>query len=256
MAALVGFALWLFLQPLFSRRRRRRLEQRPLPGPWRRQLQAALPRHLRLAPPLQRRLEARVQVFLDGKRFHGCAGFAIDDEVRLTIAAHACLLRLQPEADCYPGVREILVYPSAFWVHHPQPDEFGLVDDAPDLLAGEAWQQGRVILSWEDVTAAVGGGPGNVVVHEFAHQLDFETDTTVGAPALADYGDWATVFSAEFERLRAAGSPVLDAYGAEKPAEFFAVAAEAYVQSGAELARYHPELYRLLREYFVIETAG
>lgn len=255
-AAALVLAAWLLLQPLWAARQRRRLAARPLPASWRELLRRDVPLYRHLPPPLAERFEGQVQVFCAEKRFHGCDGFALDERAQLAVAGHACLLRLQPGADCYPEVREILLYPTAFWVHHEQPDEFGLVDDEPDLLAGEAWQHGRVILSWEDIAGALAGEPHNVVVHEFAHQVDFESPGAEGAPQLADYGEWARVFTHEFERLRANGSPVIDAYGAENPAEFFAVAAEAYIQDGPELAHHHGELYRLLRDYFLIDTAA
>lgn len=256
-AAVTGLVIaWIALPPLLRARRRRRLAATALPAPRRRLLARAVPLYARLPAPLARRLEAQLQVFLHEKRFAGCGGFRIDERARLAIAGNACLLRLQPRAHCYPELREILVYPTAFWVRHELPDEHGLVDEAPDLLAGEAWDSGRVVLSWDDIEDALAGGPSNVIVHEFAHQVDFESPGSIGAPQLADYADWTRVFTREFEHLRSAGSPVLDAYGAENPAEFFAVATETYIQCGGELARHHPELYHLLRDYFLIDTAG
>jgi Mlc titration factor MtfA (ptsG expression regulator) len=112
-----------------------------------------------------------------------------------------------------------------------------------------------VILSWEDVAAALDGADYNVVVHEFAHQLDYDAPGTVGAPALADYRDWAAAFSEAFEILRRDGSPVIDPYGAEDPAEFFAVAVEAFIQCPDELAAAHPDLYRVLADYLAIDPA-
>lgn len=248
--------LWLFVPPWLRARQHRRLAARPLPRGQRRQLKNAVPLVRKLTPEQQRQLQGQVQIFLADKKFYGCAGQQITDRVRLTIAGQACLLCLQPDAPCYPGLRSVLVYPSAFYVRHDGPDETGLVSDQPDLLAGEAWDAGRIILSWEDAQAAVAGAAHNVVVHEFAHQLDFDNPQAVGAPALADYADWSRVFSAEFENLRRHGSPVLDIYGATNAAEFFAVATEAYIQRGADLAAEHAELYRLLQGYYGLNTAA
>lgn len=254
-AGLLVAAAFTVIQPWLARRRRARLAERPLTAEHERLLRRTVPVYEHLKTELAERLRRQVSVFLQKKRFLGCNGFDVDDTALVAIAGHACLLRLQPGADCYPELREILVYPTAFWVQHEHPDELGLVPDDPDLLAGEAWQQGRVILSWEDIEAALDGAPYNVVVHEFAHQVDFESPGAEGAPQLDDYAEWGAVFTEEFQRLQESGSPVLDAYGAENPAEFFAVATETYIQEGEALASHHAALYRLLRDYFLIDTA-
>jgi len=254
-AAVAAALLWLLLPPVIRRHRNARLAQKALSRSQRRLLKKSVALYKRLPKALKRRLEGQIQVFLADKSFYGCAGFEINEQVRITIAGQACLLCLQPQADCYPGLHSVLVYPSAFYVQHGQPDELGLVSDTPDLLAGEAWDSGRIILSWDDVQAAVENSPHNVIVHEFAHQLDFENPQAIGAPVLTDYSEWSQVFSAEFKRLQGSHSPVLDAYGATNPAEFFAVATEAYIQSGEDLAEHHADLYRLLRDYYGLDTA-
>ncbi|MEQ8798295.1 MAG: M90 family metallopeptidase [Salinisphaeraceae bacterium] len=252
----IGFALWLLVHPWHERRRQRRGAAARLTPAQQQALADIAPGLPPLTPLLRDRLADRVAAFLADTRFHSAGGFVVDDACRVAIAAQACLLRLQPDADGYPAVRDIVVYPDAFWVHHEVPDELGLVDDEPDLLAGEAWDAGRVVLSWSDVQAALEGDPVNVVVHEFAHQLDFDRPDTTGAPPMDDYREWSTVMREHFDDLRETGSPVLDPYGSENPAEFFAVAVETYVQNGADLARAHPELYRLLDAYFGLGTAG
>ncbi len=247
--------LWLFLPPLLRQARHKRLASQALSRAQRRILKSNLPLYRRLPRAQKQRLEGQIQVFLAEKSFYGCAGFEIDERVRMTITGHACLLCLQPDADCYPALASILVYPSAFYVHHDQPDEMGLVSDAPDLLAGEAWDSGRVILSWDDVQAASEGAAHNVIVHEFAHQLDFENPQAIGAPMLSDYSEWSEIFTSEYARLQGKPSAVLDDYGATNPAEFFAVATETYIQRGAELAEHHPALYKLLVKYYGLDTA-
>lgn len=254
-AGLLAAAVGILVRPAITRWHQSRLAARPTTDAHERLLRECVPAYNRMPPAFAEQMRRQLNVFLHEKRFHGCDGFEIDDRVRIAIAGHACMLRLQPDADCFPQVHDILVYPTAFWVRHTQPDEAGLVQDQPSLLAGEAWQQGRVILSWEDVTTAIDGGQSNVVVHEFAHQMDFENPAAEGAPPMADYSDWAEVLAAEFQRLRATGSTVIDPYGAHNPAEFFAVATETFMQTGTDLARHHPDLYRLLRDYYKIDTA-
>lgn len=238
----------------------RRLTGRRPPAPLSQAAKALLAERLPHYPKLnaaQRELLHRhVERLLADKRYIGCNGLEVTDEMRVLIAGLASLLILRPDARTYPDLKSVLIYPQAFWVHHAEPDELGLVDDEPELTLGESWSRARVILSWEDVQAALAGDPVNVVVHEFAHQLDDENPATEGAPLLPEYDRWSRVMQAAYDRLRRRGSPVLDEYGAESPGEFFPVATEAYFQRGADLRTHHPELYELLREYYLVDTAG
>jgi len=225
-----------------------------LPEPQRALLATRLPQWPRLTPELRARFEARVVEFLARKRFYGCNDLVVTEEMRVLIAGIACLLILRPEARVYRGLRSVLLYPTAFWVRHEEPDDLGLVYEEDVLQLGESQEWGRVVLSWEDCEAALEGDPVNVPAHEFAHQLNEESPHE-GAPLLADYTRWSQVMTAAYEELCERGSQVLDDYGTEGPGEFFAVATEAYFQSGRELRRHHRALYDLLRDYFLLETA-
>lgn len=231
-------------------------QPQPLPVAWREGLRR-IPQAAALSDAQWPGYEQRVERFLSEKGFVGCNGLEVTDEVRTSIAGLACLLVLRPGSKLYPELRKVLVYPDAFLVPQEEPDEFGLVDDEPQERVGESWGGDRVILSWADVQAALQGDEVNVVAHEFAHQLDDQTPDIAGAPALRDYARWQEVMRREYERLRRhRRPPVLDAYGAESPEEFFGVVTEAYFQRGAELQKHHPELYALLRDYYGIETTG
>jgi len=206
----------------------------------------------RLPPALRARHAERVTQFLHGKRFYGCGGLEVSDDMRRRVAELACLLILREDAAVFPHLRSVLLYPSAFLVPQHEPDELGLVSDEPLEQIGESWLGDRVVLSWADVEAALAGDSTNVVAHEFAHQLDIGQ----GFPAGVDPARWAPVMQQEYERLRRhRRPPVLDPYGAEGPEEFFAVATEAFFQRGAALEQHHPELYGLLREFYGFETA-
>lgn len=228
------------------------------PADLRESLLKRLPVLEHLSAELRERHAQRTALFLKHKRYVGCDGLQVDDDMRLAVAGLACLLVLQPDAirdGLFPAVKKILLYPDAFLVPVTEPDEFGLVDDEPQERIGESWQGDRVVLSWRDVQAALAGDETNVVVHEFAHQLDDESLTAEGAPNLPDYARWSEIMQQEFERLRRQRRPrVLDPYGAESPAEFFGVVAEAFIQRGAELAQHHPKLYELLRDTFGYDT--
>ena len=218
------------------------------------ELLALLPVLAQLPAELRRRHGERVRAFLANKRFIGCDDLEVTDEMKLVVAGLACLLVLRRDAELFPAVKAVLLYPAAFLVPVNEPDEFGLVDDEPQERIGESWHGDRVILSWQDVQAALAGDGVNVVVHEFAHQLDDESPFE-GAPHLPNYERWSHVMQREFARLqRHRRPPVLDPYGAESPAEFFGVATEAFIQRGADLARHHAELYELLRDYYGYET--
>ncbi len=212
------------------------------------------------------RWQQQVQRFLQQKRFVGCAGLRLSAHHAKTIAGIACLLRLQAGAEqqpLFPTVREVLVYPDVFLVPpQAQPiadDGLEVIDDAPDERIGEHGP-GQVVLSWADVCSALEGDHVNVVIHEFAHALDSENPDTEGAPELQsaeDYARWSAAMSAEFARLRRhRRPPVLDPYGAESPAEFWCVVAEAFFQQPVALARHHAVLHALLADYLQLAAPG
>ena len=255
--AWVALGVALFLIWRWTRRRRQAAPEDPQRSPleWKDLLDDRLPQVARLSAEQRTRYHALVARFVKQKRFVGCAGLEVTDEMRSLVAGMACLMILRPGARLFPELRQVLIYPGPFLVPVTEPDEFGLVPDGPEERVGESWQGDRVILSWPDVEAALDGDEINVVVHEFAHQLDDEGDAGEGAPLLPDYERWSQVMKMEFERLRRhRRPPVLDPYGAESPAEFFGVVSEAFFQRGPELARHHPALHGVLRDYYGFDT--
>lgn len=251
----LGIAAFLIWKWLRRRPERRDAESGRSPLEWKDLLDDRIAHLARLPPALRERYHALVTRFLEQKRFVGCAGLEVTDEMRVLIAGMACLLILRPGARLFPQLRQVLIYPGPFLVPVTEPDELGLVSDEPEERIGESWQGDRVVLSWPDVESALDGDEVNVVVHEFAHQLDDESEAGEGAPLLADYERWSEVMRSEFERLRRHRRPrVLDPYGAESPAEFFGVVTEAFFQRGPELAAHHPALYGLLRDFYGFDT--
>jgi Mlc titration factor MtfA (ptsG expression regulator) len=209
------------------------------------------------------RLERLVRRFLHEKAFVGCAGLEITDEMRLTIAGQACLLLLGARGDAvYPTLDAVLVYPGAFLAPRREVDAAGVVTEERQDLLGESWGDGRVILSWDHVRRAgmIEAPTHNVVLHEFAHQLDSESGTTNGAPYLGSqerYRSWSEVLSRDFAALRHDAwfghEGVLDHYGATNPAEFFAVATEAFFEQSHRLAARHPALYEEFLKYYRVD---
>jgi MtfA peptidase len=256
--------LWLAGEPLWRAERRRRLRRRPLPEAWRAILRRQ-PLYRRLPPRLQAELRGHLQVFLAEKRFTGCAGLTVTDLMRVTIAAHACLLLLNRDADYFPFLREVLVYPAAFVSERLQVDAVGLHTDLGRVLLGESSDRGQVVLSWDDarIGAADADDGRNVVIHEFAHQLDQEFGHANGAPLIggrAEYARWSEAFADAYARLRhqlARGLPtVLDPYAATDPAEFFAVACEQFFEQPVPLLREEPALYAQLSRYFAVDPVS
>jgi Mlc titration factor MtfA (ptsG expression regulator) len=248
-----------------KRRRRRNLRARPIPSAWRSTLTRNLPIFRRLPLADQAELLRHIQVFLAEKQFEGCGGLKLTDEIRLTIAAQACLLLLHRETDYYPQLSTILVYPSTYLAHEERHLEGPIWEEGGEYRLGHTMHRlGAIVLAWDAANrGALHPSDGqNVVLHEFAHQLDFEDYSTDGAPALAtraEYLAWARVMSSEYEALRAAdeaGTPtVLDTYGATNPAEFFAVVTEAFFERPHALRTRHPELYAELGKFFCQDPA-
>lgn len=253
---LVAAGFWWFW--LYPKQRRARLAAQDFPAEWEAILRQHWPLYWRLGDDQRRRLHAHIQPFLAEKTFFGCDGFELTEEVRVLIAAQACLLILEKDLSAYDALEAILVYPGAYRLTLRQRDGSGVIHEQRAVRLGESWGSGRVVLSWDDVLAGLAEKSAhNVCLHEFAHQLDQADGVSDGTPILANSAQvarWVQVFTREFERLRLDaryGLPtVIDPYGAENPAEFFAVCSEAYVLHPHRLAAHHPGLYRELSAFY------
>jgi Mlc titration factor MtfA (ptsG expression regulator) len=244
--------------------RRKALRLRPLSKGWRFIVEENIPLYNRLPEDLKRELGGLVHLFLDEKTFIGCGGQEIDESIKVTIAAQACILLLNRPTKIYPRLSTIYVYPSSYIAdskHH----EGDLVIEGKDVRLGESWHNGPVVLAWDSIAhAACGINQGhNVVIHEFAHQLDQEDGDMNGAPLLesaAAYKTWAAVFQEEYEKLCDAIEyhqyTILDDYGTTDPAEFFAVVTEAFFEKSSLLHQYNPRLYEQLEKYFNLDPAS
>ncbi|HEX6615403.1 MAG TPA: M90 family metallopeptidase [Gemmatimonadales bacterium] len=230
-----------------------------VPAAWRPLLPSRIPLARRLTPAQRERLLVKMQQLIQGCRWEGCAGLRLTEEMQLTIAGHACLLVLEQPGEPYPYVRNVLVYPGTFrprrfsWTPSADADAVG------DPTLGESWKQGVVILAWDSAEAGARDPRDgrNVVLHEFAHQLDGTSGQFDGTPRLPDataITSWAAMLEVNFDRLvteaDAGAQGVLDHYGATNRAEFFAVATEAFFETPADLQRERPELYDALRSYY------
>jgi Mlc titration factor MtfA (ptsG expression regulator) len=243
---------------LITKMRRNRLKNRSFPPAWEKVLER-VPLYWRLPENDRKELKGLIQVFLNEKSFEGCGGFVMTDEARLTVAAQACILLLHRETDYFPGLSSIIIYPDEYLAPLQKVDESGVVTEWTDRLSGESCREGSIVISWKDVTLK---GPDvhdayNVVLHEFAHQLDAEDGITSGAPLPAKPSRRRTLAEAlERGRLRLkhdlarARDTVLDSYGEENLEEFFAVATECFFERPLPLRNWDPELFLALSGYY------
>ncbi len=246
------------------RHRRETVRTRPFPSPWRTILQQNLPLYRRLPDGLKEQLHGYINLFIAEKSFEGLAGLDVTDEMKVTIAGQACLLLLNREMEVYPKLYSILLYPAAYRTREPSLFPADADEEPPEVRLGESWTTGSVVLAWDHIRHGARDPKDgqNLVLHEFAHQLDQEDNRSDGAPILgerSDYVPWARVLSHEYERLRRRAArgrkSVLDDYGATDPAEFFAVATEAFFEKPKQMKRVHPELYRELKNYYKVDPA-
>ncbi len=251
----------------FKKHRRRRLMHQSFPDEWFSILQKNVPYFAHLTPPLQQKLQGLTHIFLDEKRFEGCAGLEITDEIRLTIAAQACILMLGIDdlSSFYEGLRSILVYPKSYVAKFKNTNNSFFVEEGFQQRQGEAWSHGNVVLAWDDVKRGASDihDGQNLVFHEFAHQLDYEygaTESTEYAYDESRHLTWARMLGKEYKKFlrsleRHQKTPI-DEYGATNPAEFFAVVTECFFEKPKELRKKHLYLYKQLSEFYQQDPAS
>ena len=241
--------------------RDKRILKCSFPTHWQATVHRRLPFFEKLSDAEQKQLQDMIKLFVAKKYYYGCGGLEINDDIRVTIAAEACLLLLNRKTGVYPSLKHILVYPSAFKVDRQQHNQDGTVSHKNSGLLGESWDTSKVILSWDSVEHGIQNfnDGHNVVLHEFSHQLDSQSGSANGAPLLKknSYQLWAKVLTKEFKALVKASEEhnkaVMDYYGATNPAEFFAVATEAFFEKPQQMSNKHPELYNEFKTYYCVD---
>lgn len=225
--------------------RRKKTRALPFPDLWRHLLSKHVAHYRRLSDSDKRLLETHILVFLREKRFEGCGGMKITDEVRLVIASQACLLLLGRDGDYFPRLSSIVVYPTAFVAPIRRHEGAGLITEGTEVREGESWGMGTVVLSWDDVVedSEFSDDGRNVVIHEFAHQVDEVDDLSQKGPFPREYDRFVRMVERDQETF-------LDEYGSESPHEFFAVVTEEFFERPRGLCENHPELFAFLRDYF------
>ncbi|MBX7256628.1 MAG: zinc-dependent peptidase [Candidatus Hydrogenedentes bacterium] len=248
-----------------KRRRRDRLRRQPFPPEWEDILSHNVLYYSLLPDNVKAELRGHVQVLIAEKNWEGCGGLEMTDEIKVTVAGQAAVLLLHRETDYFPELRSILVYPEAFvapTVEENLGDEFV---EGEDVHYGQSWDWGTVVLSWRHALRGTRNRDdgNNLILHEFAHQLDHEDGVTNGTPLLDDedaQAEWGRVLSGEFEQLwrdvEQNRRTLIDDYGATDPSEFFAVVTECFFERPHALQKRHPELYDVLRQFYRQDPAA
>ena len=237
------------------------LPNEPFPEEWKNILQSGWPLYSKLPDDLRHQLERLTLVFLDRIDFKGVDGLAITDEIRVMTSAQACILLLNQGTFFTNKLRSAVIHPKAYSATSHDTIA-GETMEKKIAVQGQSWENGLVVLSWDNTrTGAANSKDGrNLVIHEFAHQLDQSDGLTDGAPVLGSkeqYKRWQRVCSRVFsdlqDKIDRGQKTVIDDYGATNPAEFFSVATETFFEKPYQLNKKRPELYDLLREYYRVD---
>lgn len=239
-----------------------------------------LPWFSRLKLNEQKRLRSLTGEFLAIKTIQAAPGLLLTDEIRISIATQACLLILELDLNYYKGWEEIIVYPGEFVVPREEPDEPDVIHEYLDIIAGEAWDHGPVILSWNVSDISVLNPSFNIVIHEFAHKIDLRNGAADGIPPFSrilhphlNATLWQEIihdsyedFVAQVEKIERSipiyinphseqASPYyqslpMDSYAAEDTSEFFSVCSEAFFITPTTLQHGYPHVYKLLAQFY------
>ncbi|MEM6883420.1 MAG: M90 family metallopeptidase [Verrucomicrobiota bacterium] len=257
-APLLVAAVW----SLIRYQRRQDFIEQPFPLQWDTLLREKFPIYGALPDPIRFKLKRMIRIFIAKTHFEACGGLdLVTDEMRVLIAAQACLLVVNHDQKLYPKLKTILIYPSTYKTNHSD-SLFHFMEEESEARLGESWSTGTVVLAWDSVEhGAYDTKDGhNLVMHEFAHQLDQLDGTADGAPDLGEhsrYISWARVLGQEYEdleeRLFQGKDSVFDAYGATDPAEFFAVVTETFFEKPKQMKKRHPELYDQFRNFYKLD---
>ena len=243
---------------------RKKLRHTPFPTAWEEILMADFPLYQKLPTDLQQQLNQRVEYFIAEKHFEGCEGFEITDEVRVLVAAQACMLLLNTPHRIFPHLTTILIYPSTYIARETISDGTLQTNQATSVAGQSSGWGGQVILAWNHVKGGAQNSEDghNVVFHEFAHQLDSESGTTNGVPYLSQkksdmYRPWLEIVGSEFstflEKVEHHRKDVIDEYGATNGPEFFAVVTETFFEKPHQLYKSHKSLFEVFEEFYGLD---
>lgn len=262
---LVG-SVWLSFAAWRNRRKRLDFLRAPFPKSWIKIIRVHVPIAAKIPHVLRPRYARRIKEFLMEKNFEACGGLEnVSDKIAVIIAANASLLTLGRDIPAWHALHSVLIYPKAFRLHDPTENLPASADGEAQPIPeeyefpendGESRSSGSVIFSQERILrdAAFSGNAQNVILHEFAHQFADTEPLFFRRESLAA---WELLFQKEMARLQSETSDtILDEYGADDPAEFFAVSTEAFFGTPHALQRSHPEVYDALSEIYNLDPGS
>ena len=239
--------------------RRDKLMSREFPKEWQKYLISNVPLFARLPDDLKRQVEGHTQILLNEKVFEGHNGLNMTDEIRVTISGQASFLLLNQKGFYPETFRSVIVYPSAYKTRTVKTSLGGLHTEGERSVLGQSWGTGTVVLAWDNTrqSAANPNDGHNLVLHEFAHQLDQANGVADGTPFLRNrdrYSEWRQAMSHTYQDFlddtERGRKTVMDDYGSTNPAEFFSVATETFFEKPRQLQKRRPELYSELCKYY------
>jgi Mlc titration factor MtfA (ptsG expression regulator) len=220
-----------------------------------------LPLYGRMPVPLRAQASAVAREFLRHVRVEGCGGIVVTDAMRHVIAFQAGLLVANRGFAPYRVLRSVLLYPDEFVVQQRHEDEAGVVTEGSEALSGQTEDTDRILLSWADIERGFAAEEAyNVVLHEFAHLLDHVVGGELSRRPGRAISSWHDVMEVEYDALcdalDAGEETLIDPYGAEDPAEFFAVCTEVFFERSGPMRSRHPDLYLALVAFYGIDPAA
>ncbi len=250
--------------PLFQYLKRRWLLRKSFPELWLRTLENEVPYYQNLPDHYREILKKRMVVFINEKLFEGCGGLEITEQMKVIISAYACIPLMEETSDYYPDLRSILVYRNDYVAPVFEVSPGGVVTEGNERRQGESWDSGSVIFSWADIerTTMSDDNIQNLIVHEFAHQLDLQYGLSGGithdGEVLNSGDEWTDELAKIYRKLvylarNGREDELLDIYGATNPSECFAVIMEAFIESPRDLSIQYSRIYRMLSEFFKID---
>ena len=255
------FLIWQGIGYIKKQRLWQKISRTPFPEKYRRYLEH-IPHYQRLPDTMKREIERSILFFMETKEFR-TVDIVLTDEMKAVIAFYACLMQLGKK-ECYENLNTIIIYPNDVITERVRANG-GIYAKEAFVLEGES-AGGTVVIAWHEAKKeAYHPHNHNVIVHELAHELDYEDGVADGVPPIgySRYKEWAEVMFGTYDRLKEAFEKgrylekykLIGEYAATNEAEFFAVVCELFFEKPLTLKKHFPDIYRELYAFYGLDTA-